>query len=76
MSKIFPPQPSASENAHIPSMEKYEEIYQSSIADPEKFWAETALRIDLVMSDKSFRKKVDKIIAFLKKAAKSINKVD
>ena len=48
MSKIFPPQPSASENAHIPSMEKYEEIYQSSIADPEKFWAETALRIDWI----------------------------
>ena len=48
MSKIFPPQPSASENAHIPSMEKYEEIYQSSIADPEKFWAETALRINWI----------------------------
>ena len=36
----------------------------------------TLTELDLVMNDKSYRKKVDKIIAFLKKAAKSINKVD
>lgn len=55
MSKIFPPQPFASENAHVPSMEKYEEIYQSSIADPDKFWAETALRIDWIKPWKMVR---------------------
>ena len=50
MSKIFPPQPFASENAHVPSMEKYEEIYQSSIADPEKFWAENKIHYHIYFS--------------------------
>ena len=38
----FPPQPGFSEQAHIGSMEQYEEIYQRSIDDPEGFWAQMA----------------------------------
>ena len=36
----------------------------------------TLTELDLVMNDKSYRKKVDKVIAFIKKTANSINKVD
>ena len=36
----------------------------------------TLSKLDLVMNDKSFRKKVDKVITFIKKTAKSINKVE
>ena len=36
----------------------------------------TLTELDLVMSDKSYRKKVDKVITFIKKTAKSINKVE
>ena len=36
----------------------------------------TLTELDLVMNDKSYRKKVDKVITFIKKTAKSINKVD
>ena len=38
----FPPPPKFSEQAHIGSMEQYEEIYKRSIDDPEGFWADMA----------------------------------
>jgi len=38
----FPPPKEVSDNAYIKSMEEYEKIYNESIADPEKFWAEKA----------------------------------
>ncbi|MFH1424752.1 MAG: acetate--CoA ligase [archaeon] len=40
--KIFNPPAELSANAHIKSMEEYQKIYDESIADPEKFWAEKA----------------------------------
>ena len=46
MSDIFPPSNSASKNAHISSIENYQDIYQRSIHDPEAFWAKTAERLD------------------------------
>ena len=38
---ILPPE-AASENAHVPSMEVYRELYQRSVDDPEGFWSEIA----------------------------------
>ena len=45
MVNIFSPTQNASKNAHIPSFDRYDEIYKRSIDDPENFWAETAQRI-------------------------------
>ena len=45
MVNIFSPTQNASKNAHIPSLDRYDEIYKRSIDDPENFWAETAQRI-------------------------------
>ena len=45
MVNIFSPTQNASKNAHIPSFDRYDEIYKRSIEDPENFWAETAQRI-------------------------------
>lgn len=45
MVNTFSPTQTASKNAHIPSLDLYEEIYKRSIDDPENFWAETAQRI-------------------------------
>ncbi|MFA5801875.1 MAG: acetate--CoA ligase [Thermoleophilia bacterium] len=38
----FPPPSAFSDQAHIGSMDQYEEIYQRSIDDPEGFWADMA----------------------------------
>ena len=38
----FPPSSEFSSKAHIGSMKAYEELYQRSIADPEKFWGNLA----------------------------------
>ena len=45
MVNIFSPTQNAPKNAHIPSFDRYDEIYKRSIEDPENFWAETAQRI-------------------------------
>ena len=45
MVNTFFPTQNASKNAHIPSFDRYDEIYKRSIEDPENFWAETAQRI-------------------------------
>ena len=45
MVNTFSPTQTASKNAHIPSLDLYEEIYKRSITNPENFWAETAQRI-------------------------------
>ena len=38
----FPPSEAFSSQARIPSMERYKELYQQSIDDPESFWAAEA----------------------------------
>src|SRR3989338_1117543 len=40
--RIFNPPKNFSKNAHIKSIEKYKKIYNYSIKNPEKFWAEKA----------------------------------
>ena len=43
--KVFHPSPEWSANAHIQTMDQYQEIYDRSIQDRDAFWAETAERI-------------------------------
>ena len=43
--KIFNPDDFAKSNAHIGSIDEYNEIYKHSIDNPEKFWSEQAERI-------------------------------
>ena len=38
----FPPAEAFAKNARIPSMKRYKELYDQSIADPESFWAAEA----------------------------------
>jgi acetyl-CoA synthetase len=38
----FPPSDEFRSKAHLKSMEEYEDLYNRSVADPEKFWAEMA----------------------------------
>jgi len=45
MVQVFPPPKAASEQAHISSLDAYQELYDRSVADPEGFWAEQAGRI-------------------------------
>jgi len=40
--RTFPPPPQFSAQAHISSVEQYEELYRRSVDDPEGFWAEMA----------------------------------
>lgn len=56
--RSFPPSPEFSKKAHIDSMEKYEEIYQRSIDDPEGFWAEMAEK------QLTWYKKWDKVLEY------------
>lgn len=42
----FHPNPGFVEKAHISSLDKYREIYQESIKNPESFWSKTAERLD------------------------------
>jgi len=44
--RVFPPPKEFSEAAVIKSMEEYQELYDSSIADPDKFWGERAEQLD------------------------------
>ena len=43
--KVFHPSPEWSANAHIQTMDQYQEIYDRSIQDRDTFWAEIAERI-------------------------------
>ncbi|MGB9597561.1 MAG: AMP-binding protein, partial [Candidatus Poribacteria bacterium] len=45
-SRKFPPPPEFSKNAHIKSMEQYQEMYDESINDPDKFWLREANMLD------------------------------
>jgi acetyl-CoA synthetase len=40
--RVFQPSPEFSQNAHIKSIEQYEQLYRQAEDDPEKFWAEIA----------------------------------
>ena len=40
--RVFPPPPAFARQAHIKSLEQYQEMYARSIADPQKFWADIA----------------------------------
>lgn len=40
--RVFPPPPEFSANAHIKSFEEYEKLYAEAAADPEGFWAKQA----------------------------------
>ena len=45
-SRKFPPPPELSKNAHIKSMEQYQQMYDESINDPDKFWLKEAETLD------------------------------
>ncbi|MFC1770395.1 acetate--CoA ligase [Candidatus Margulisiibacteriota bacterium] len=53
--RIFPPPKEFSQKARLKNMEEYKKLYQESIADPEKFWAERAEEL-------SWFKKWDKVL--------------
>jgi len=42
----FPPPPELAKNAHIKSMEQYQQMYDESINDPDKFWLREAETLD------------------------------
>src|SRR5208282_1913339 len=42
--RVFKPTKDFSRRAHISSLEAYRELYRKSIKNPEKFWAEQAVR--------------------------------
>lgn len=44
--KKFSPNPDFSANAHISSLEKYQELYKESIQNPAGFWGKVAERLD------------------------------
>jgi acetyl-CoA synthetase len=47
-SRKFPPSPELAKNAHIKSMEQYQEMYDESINEPDKFWLKQAETLDWV----------------------------
>ncbi|HEY9631884.1 MAG TPA: acetate--CoA ligase, partial [Coleofasciculaceae cyanobacterium] len=40
--RLFAPSPEFSQNAHIKSLEEYQQLYEKAKADPQKFWADLA----------------------------------
>jgi acetyl-CoA synthetase len=44
--RTFPPKPEFSEKAHISSMEQYQQMYDESINEPDKFWLKQAEILD------------------------------
>jgi acetyl-CoA synthetase len=44
--RVFPPPKEFSKAAHVKSMEEYQKLYDSSVADPDKFWGERAEQLD------------------------------
>ncbi|HJX03594.1 MAG TPA: acetate--CoA ligase [Dehalococcoidia bacterium] len=53
--RIFKPSAETSKNAYIKSQDEYKKIYQKSIKEPDKFWAEQAEMLD-------WYKKWDKVL--------------
>ena len=45
MSNTYPPNSNFSSKSHINSMDKYKEMYESSVIDPSVFWEKAAERI-------------------------------
>ena len=43
---MYQPKNKASRNSHIPSLDRYKNLYEDSIKSPEKFWGQVAKRID------------------------------
>ncbi len=43
--RVFPPPPEFSRQAHIKSLEEYERLYAEAEADPERFWARVATEL-------------------------------
>jgi len=48
MEKTFKPSQDFSKNAHIKSMDEYNDLYKKSIDDPIKFWEDQASKIDWI----------------------------
>ncbi len=44
-SRLFPPPPQVSRNAHIKSIAEYEQLYRQSIDDPQTFWSQQAQQL-------------------------------
>tara|TARA_B100001123_G_scaffold23970_1_gene26024 strand:+ start:1962 stop:3911 length:1950 start_codon:yes stop_codon:yes gene_type:complete len=42
---VYPPSADWVDTAHVSSLEKYKDIYDSSVKDPDEFWADIAKRI-------------------------------
>ncbi len=55
--KVYKPSKEASENAWVQNLDQYQEIYNRSIEDPDKFWGEIAERL-------TWFKKWDKVQEF------------
>ena len=43
--RVFKPSEEFIKNAHIKSLQEYRKIYEHSVKNPEKFWAEKALQL-------------------------------
>ncbi|MHB1390779.1 MAG: acetate--CoA ligase [Thermoleophilia bacterium] len=56
--RTFPPPRRFSDRAHIGSMERYEELYQRSMNDPEEFWA------DMAEEHLDWQRKWDKVLEY------------
>jgi acetyl-CoA synthetase len=54
-SRVFPPPPEFSRNAHVKSLEEYRALYRRSVEEPEAFWAEQAETL-------VWRKRWDKVL--------------
>ena len=55
MEKTFKPSQDFSKNAHIKSMDEYNDLYKKSIDDPIKFWEDQASKIDWIKPWKNVR---------------------
>jgi len=44
--RTFPPPPELAKKAHIKSVKQYQEMYDQSVRNPEKFWLEQAASLD------------------------------
>jgi len=44
----FPPPPELAKKAHIKSMEQYQQMYDESVNEPDKFWLEQAETLDWI----------------------------
>lgn len=52
-SRLFPPPSQWSQQAHIPSPEHYQHLYQASIADPDQFWMKQAESLNWIKKPSS-----------------------